>query len=269
MSNAIRAFEHAGWQQAAETYAGAFATATRQFIPDILAAAEVTEGQAVLDVACGLGFLTQAANDAGARATGLDFSGAMLSVAARLHPTPRFDQGDAEALPYVDQSFDTVISSFGIHHAPNPVNALKEAHRVLRPGGRLAFATWTEPANNIAWKLVFDAVSARGDLAASQAPPPGGGLASQTACLDALTQGNFRQGRVVRIGKTWRHQNGAALLQALKAGTARMAALIGAQTPDALIRIADAIDEAATSYRDAAGLAIPIAAYLATGRKPA
>ena len=51
MSDAIRAFEHAGWQQAAGTYAGAFATATRPFIPDILAAAEVTEGQAVLDVA--------------------------------------------------------------------------------------------------------------------------------------------------------------------------------------------------------------------------
>lgn len=269
MSDAIRAFEHAGWQQAAETYAAAFATATRQFIPDILAAAEVIQGRAVLDVACGLGFLTQAASDAGAIATGLDFSGAMLSVAARLHPTLRFDQGDAEALPYADQSFDAVISSFGIHHAPNPVNALIEAHRVLRPGGHLAFATWAEPASNMVWKLVFDAVRAFGDPTASNAPPPGGGLASQAACLDALNQANFRQGRVVRIGKIWHHRNGAALLQALKAGTARMAALIGAQTPDALIRIADAIDAAATPYRDAAGLAIPIAAYLATGRKPA
>ena len=267
MSDAIRAFEHAGWQQAAETYAGAFATATRQFIPDILAAADVTRGQAILDVACGLGFLTQAADDAGARATGLDFSGAMLSVAVRLHPTLRFDRGDAEALPYEDQSFDAVVSSFGIHHAPNPINALKEAHRILRPGGHLAFATWTEPANNIAWKLVFDAVRAYGDPTASKAPPPGGGLTSQTACLDALTRANFQQGRVVRIGKTWHHKDGAALLEALKSGTARMAALIGAQTEDALTRIAQAIDEAATPYRDATGLAIPIAAYLVTGRR--
>jgi len=268
MSDAIRAFEHAGWQQAADTYAGSFATATRQFIPDILAATEVTAGQNILDVACGLGFLTQAASDAGARAIGLDFSEAMLSVATRLHPLRHFDPGDAEALPYADQSFDAVISSFGIHHAPNPMNALKEARRVLRPGGRLAFATWTEPPNNIAWKLVFDAIREHGDPAASKAPPPGGGLTSETACLDALTEAGFQQGRAVCIGKTWHHRNGAALLEALKSGTARMAALIGAQTPDAVRHVAEAIDEAATPYRDATGLAIPIAAYLVTGRKP-
>jgi SAM-dependent methyltransferase len=267
MSDAIRAFELAGWQQAAETYAGSFATATRQFIPDILAAAELARGQKVLDVACGLGFLTQAANDAGASVRGLDFSGAMLSVATRLHPTLHFDHGDAEALPYESQGFDAVISSFGIHHAPNPIKALKESHRILRPGGHLAFSTWTEPANNIAWKLVFDAIREHGDPAASRAPPPGGGLTSETACLDALTQSGFQQGRAVRVGKTWHHRNGAALLEALKSGTARMAALIGAQTRDSFTQIAQAIDETATAYRDTTGLAIPIAAYLVSGRK--
>jgi SAM-dependent methyltransferase len=191
----------------------------------------------------------------------------MLAVARRLHPGVSFDQGDAEALPYEDNRFDAVVSSFGLHHAPNPIAALREACRVLRPGGRLAFATWTEPAKNIAWKLVFDAIRDHGDPTASKAPPPGGGLTSETACLDALEQAGFRQGRVVMVEKTWPHKNGAALLDALKSGTARMAALIGAQTPDALTRIAHAIDEAAVSYRDATGLNIPIAAYLVTGRK--
>lgn len=268
MSEAIRTFEHAGWQQAAETYAGSFATATRQFIPDVLAAAEVTPGQTVLDIACGLGFLTQAAANAGAATRGLDFSEAMLTVATRLHPTLHFDQGDAEALPYPDNSVDAAISSFGIHHAPDPIKALREANRVLRPGGRLAFATWTETAKNIAWKLVFGAIRDHGDPTASNAPPPGGGLTSPSACLDALTQAGFEQGRVVQLEKTWHHPNGTALLNALQSGTARMAALIGAQTQDVMTRIAQAIDEAATPYRDATGLAIPIAAYLVTARKP-
>jgi SAM-dependent methyltransferase len=268
MSEAIRAFEHAGWQQAAGTYAGSFATATRAFIPDILAAAEVTPGQSVLDIACGLGFLTQAAASAGATVQGLDFSEAMLTVAHRLHPTLHFDQGDAEALPYTNENFNAVLSSFGIHHAPNPIKALREANRVLRPAGRLAFATWTEPARNIAWKLVFDAIRDHGDPTASKAPPPGGGLTSETACLAALEQAGFQQGRVVQVEKAWRHPNGAALLAALQSGTARMAALIGAQTPKARARIAQAVDEAAAAYRDAAGLAIPIAAYLVTARKP-
>jgi hypothetical protein len=139
---------------------------------------------------------------------------------------------------------------------------------VLRPAGHLAFATWTEPASNVAWKLVFDAVRDHGDPAASKAPPPGGGLTSETACLDALTRAGFERGRVVRVDKTWHHRNGAALLEALKSGTARMAALIGAQTAEALTRIAGGIDEAAGRYRGAAGLDIPIAAYLVTGQKP-
>ena len=65
----------------------------------------------------------------------------------------------------------------------------------------------------------------------------------------------------------WRHPDGAALLNALKAGTARMAALIGAQTPDALAAIAQEIDRSAAPYRDADGLAIPIAAFVASARK--
>jgi ubiquinone/menaquinone biosynthesis C-methylase UbiE len=167
-SEAIRAFEHAGWERAANRYEASFATATRQFIPALLDAAEVAPGQSVLDVACGPGFVAAGAAERGANPRGLDFSAAMLAVARGLHPAIAFDQGDAEALPYAEGVFDAVVSNFGIHHVPRPIVALRGAHRVLRPGGALAFTIWAAPAENIAWKLVFDAIRRCGDAAASQ-----------------------------------------------------------------------------------------------------
>lgn len=264
---AVRAFEHAGWQVAASAYEASFATATQQFIPDLLRRAGIAPGYSVLDVACGPGFVAAAAAERGAVVRGLDFSEAMLEVARGRFPGLTFDQGDAEALPYADGSFNTVMSNFGIHHAPNPAAALAEARRVLRPGGRLAFTVWADHGANVAWRLVFDAIRVCGDLGASKAPPPGGGLNDVAACSAALAEAGFGAGYIERVGHVWRHADGAALLNALRSGTARMAALIGAQTPGALVAIAQEIDAAASSYRDSHGLAIPIAAFVVSGEK--
>jgi len=264
---AIRAFEHAGWERAANTYEAAFATATWQFIPGLLAAASVSAGQSVLDVACGPGFVGAAAADRGAAVRGLDFSQSMLAVARRLHPDIAFDEGDAEVLPYPDGAFDAMISNFGLHHVPRPIQALRQAHRVLRPGGSMAFTVWAAPAENIAWRLVFDAIRRLGDMAASQAPAPGGGFATASDCADALEQAGFTAIGTSGLSGVWRHPDGSALLQSLCAGTARMAALIAAQAPDAMQAITAAIDEQAAEYREADGLALPIAAVVAYGRK--
>ena len=75
--------------------------------------------------------MAMAAVDAAA-ATGLDFSSAMLAVARARDPAIALQQGDAERLPLPDSAFEAAVSNFGIHHAPNPVNALAEVRRVLR-----------------------------------------------------------------------------------------------------------------------------------------
>ena len=98
-ADAIRAFEHAGWERAAGGYEASFATATRTFIPALLDAAGIEAGQSVLDMACGPGFVAAGAAERGAIARGLDFSAAMLGIARTRHPNIVFDQGDAEALP--------------------------------------------------------------------------------------------------------------------------------------------------------------------------
>ena len=184
--DAVREFERAGWNRAAAAYEASFATASRQFIEPLLDAAAVSAGVGVLDLCCGPGFVAAAAAARGATASGLDFSPAMLAEARTRFPTIAFEHGDAEAPPYEDARFDAVVANFGIHHVPRPALALAGAHRILRPGGRFAFSIWAGHEDNVAWKLVFDAIGRFGDPRASTAPPPGGGFATAEDCLHAL-----------------------------------------------------------------------------------
>jgi SAM-dependent methyltransferase len=188
----VRAFEHPGWQQAASAY--------------VLDAARVGAGMQVLDLACGPGLVAGAARLRGAMPTGLDFAAAMIGFARAAHPEIRFEEGDAEALPFADASFDAVISNFRIHHVPDPVRALSEARRVLRRDGRMAFTSWAAPAENIAWKLLFDAISAHGDPNAAKTPPSGGGLPETRGSLAGA-----RHRRVCRSDRGGPCLGGAAL----------------------------------------------------------
>jgi SAM-dependent methyltransferase len=264
---AVRAFEHASWQRAASVYKATFASATRPFIESLLDAVHVARGTRLLDIACGPGFLTSAGRARGAVARGLDFSPAMLAVASKRERAVRFDEGDAEALPYADGEFDAAVSNFGIHHVPRPLFALREAHRVLRAGGRVAFSFWAEPGENVAWKLVFDAVARHGDRAAARTPVPGGGFGTAAQCADALREVGFADCTTRLVYATWQHRDAQALVTALRAGTARMAAILDAQRPDAMIAIIADIAENAENYRGADGIAVPIAAVIASGAK--
>ena len=266
--DAIRTFEHAGWQRAASSYGNSFAHATAPYIEPLLKAAEISPGQHVLDVACGPGHLAAAAFARGATAHGLDFSAEMVGIARSAHPEVVVTEGDAEELPYPDCTFHAVVSSFGIHHVPRPELALAECKRVLKPGARMAFTVWATPEENTAWSLVFDAVARHGDRSASKAPPPGA-LNRIDQCVGVLEAAAFvdRSAEIVR--SEWLLQDGRALLAALSAGTARMAALLAAQRPSALAAIANDIDSQAERFRRDENLAIPIAAVLARGRKSA
>src|SRR5436305_350101 len=148
---ALREFELEGWQDAAATYDG-FAGATRLFVPALVQAAGAKPDMRLLDLACGTGVAAQAAAQAGARVTALDFSPAMLATARNLHPDIDFHAADAEALPFADASFDAVIANFGIHHVERPERAIKQARRVLASGGTFAFTFWAAPQDNTAWR---------------------------------------------------------------------------------------------------------------------
>jgi SAM-dependent methyltransferase len=109
---------------------------------------ELEPGERVLDIACGTGNVTIPLARRGARATGLDMMPHLLEEArarAAGEGLPiRFDEGFAETLPYPDGSFDVLVSMFGIMFSPLPATVVSGMARVLRPGGRLALANWTE-----------------------------------------------------------------------------------------------------------------------------
>jgi SAM-dependent methyltransferase len=108
--------------------------------------AQVSPSERVLDVACGTGVVAVTAARRGAIVSGLDLSPVLLER-ARYNAdlagvTIDISEGDAEALPYPDASFDVVLSQFGHIFAPRPHVALSEMLRVLKVGGRLAFSSW-------------------------------------------------------------------------------------------------------------------------------
>jgi ubiquinone/menaquinone biosynthesis C-methylase UbiE len=108
---------------------------------------DIQPGMRVLDVACGTGNLSFPAALAGAKVTGVDIAPNLLEQArARAKDEGLgidFDEGDAEALPYKDASFDVVMTMFGAMFAPRPEVTASELLRVCRSGGRIAMANWT------------------------------------------------------------------------------------------------------------------------------
>lgn len=112
----------------------------------------------VLDVGCGGGQTAGMLQEAGVRDVwGVDSSAYLLQHAARAYPQVRFVQGLAEALQFGDHRFDGVIACFLLHEVPPRVaaQALREFHRVLKPGGRVALCEPSaEQLQNSYWRLL-------------------------------------------------------------------------------------------------------------------
>ena len=144
MSETLTAQSERAARHAAEVYDDHFVPSLfRHWGPVLCDAASIMSGQHVLDVACGTGALTEAVAERvspGGTVLGLDANRAMLAVARRKHPDIEWHDGRAESLPFVDGSFDAVVSQFGLMFFEDRVAALREMQRVLRPGGRLAVA---------------------------------------------------------------------------------------------------------------------------------
>jgi ubiquinone/menaquinone biosynthesis C-methylase UbiE len=110
-------------------------------------AVDIMAGERVLDVAAGNGNATLAAARHFTDVTSTDYVGALLqraserAAAERL--TVKFQEADAEALPFADSSFDVVLSTFGVMFTPNQEKAASELARVTRKGGRIGLANWT------------------------------------------------------------------------------------------------------------------------------
>jgi len=115
---------------------------------DFLRRLDVQPGARLLDVACGSGQVALLAARDGANVTGVDIATNSISAARGRalveNLDVRFDEGDAEALPYEPESFDVVTTLYGAMFAPRPELVTEELLRVCRSGGTIAMGNWTK-----------------------------------------------------------------------------------------------------------------------------
>ena len=266
---AFRAFEHEGWQKVPQQYHNAFADLTRQAITPLLDAVEVTAGIRVLDVATGPGYVAGAVAQRGAAVTGSDFSSAMVAEARQHYPKLDFREGDAEELAFAEDSFDAVVMNFGLLHLGRPERALTEAHRVLRPGGKLGFTVWAQPEEAIGFGIVLDAIQKHGKVDVGLPQGPNFFRFSDSdECHRTLLGTGFISPAVRMIPQTWRLTTPELLFENMLEATVRTAGLLRAQSAEAIDGIRTAISQSVVQFKKGDTIELPMPAVLAIARKP-
>lgn len=142
--NTLKDKQKATWE--AGDYAG-FATFMHAGAIEILQGWDFSAHETLLDVGCGSGQTAIPASKAGLKVTGIDIAenliGHAREQARKAKLNVQFDVGDAENLPYDDDSFDVAISMIGAMFAPQPDRVVSEFARVIKSGGSLCMANWT------------------------------------------------------------------------------------------------------------------------------
>lgn len=155
----------------------------------LVAALTPGPGDTILDLAAGTGDVTEVLAQSGAKVISTDVSPVMVAAALR-----RGLQGvehrvmDMQEIDLPDSSVDGVVSRYGYMLVPDPALALRETRRVLKPGGRLAFATWA-PAKRNPWATAYGPVLVeRGLLEPPKPDEPGQFFLAEPEQIDELVR---------------------------------------------------------------------------------
>jgi SAM-dependent methyltransferase len=268
-ATAFHDFEHAGWERAASFYTDAFGPLTVQAAPALLDAVGATRGTVMVDVASGPGLVAAAAAERGVRVTGVDFASTMVDQARRRYPEIVFREGDAESLAFADGGFDAVVMNFGMLHLARPDAAIAEAHRVLRPGGRYAFTVWAGPEKAVGFGMALRAIEKFGNAQVTLPDgPPFFRFSDPAGTRATLERAGFTDVELKQLPLVWHLTSAGAAFEAFSQGGVRTAAVLRAQTPEALASIRDAVRNEVEQYKVAGGYQLPMPAVLASGRKP-
>jgi SAM-dependent methyltransferase len=237
--DAFGAFEREGWSSGrAAPYHHGLGAITSRPAEALLDLARVGEGCAVLDVATGPGYVAGRAAARGAVVVGVDFSDEMLALAASLHPSVSFQQADAAALPFADGSFDAVVAAFLMPHVSDLPAVCAELARVVRPGGRLALATW-DPEPESFTRFLFESIAESGAVPPPSLPPgpPFFQYAGSSEFMALFTGAGLSDVSVSAVAFTHRVTDLDAFWADLVEGAVRASVLIRAQPAELQARI--------------------------------
>lgn len=163
-----RRVQRYGWDKAAEFYEDSWKEQLKPAQDKLIEMTALQPGENVIETSCGTGLVTfRVAKqvEPGGEVVATDLSDSMIEWAEGLAKKKNisnvaFHRMDAEQLELKDNQFDAAICSLGLMYFPYPVEALKEMHRVLKPGGRAAIAIWGE-RKNCGWADIFSIVDKR------------------------------------------------------------------------------------------------------------
>jgi len=262
-------FERAGWKRSIAAYDQGFGAVSRQTVSATLDAAHVEPGMCILDVCCGPGMLSAGAISRGADALGLDFPD-VVELARKLVPAGNFEVGDAQALPFAENSFDAVLCGYGVMHLPDPEKALREMLRVVRQGRRVAITVWDSRVPNNGFSLVYGAVRAHGKI---DVPLPHGADFFQFGTPEkmraALNEIGFTNVDTTAFDQKWHVKSAADVFNAIANGTVRARALLEAQSESAMAGIRQWFEQTVSAMGSAEkGYEVPVPAIIGSGAKP-
>lgn len=261
-------FEKSGWESAANAYHDHWGGLSMQSATAMLQAARVKKGSYVLDVATGAGYVAAKAAEIGAVSTGLDFSQAQVELARLTYPEVSFCQGDAQDLPFENETFDAVVMGFGMNHLPDPEKAASEAWRVLKLGGVFAFTVWATPKPMEGFGIVLSAIDAHGVPNPKLPPaPPYFRFADEEEVKAVFASAGFRDVSTDIIPQFWRHATPDQVFDAFNEGAVRATAMLQSQPEDVREVIRDVVREQVSQLKDGEGFLVPVPAALSVGSK--
>jgi ubiquinone/menaquinone biosynthesis C-methylase UbiE len=267
----MRRVQRYGWDKASGHYERCWALPLEPAQVRLIELAELQPGERVLDVACGTGLVTfPAAVTVGPTGSvlGTDLSARMVDLLreqARRRAMMQVEarRMDAEDLQLPDDSFDKALCALGLMYFPDPVSALREMRRVVRPGGRVAVAVWGRH-ECCGWADIFPIMDAR---VSSEVCPLFFDLGAGDSLLRSVAAAGFEDVRVERVHTTLPYRTDEDVLDAVfSAGPVALAY----SRFDAATRRAVHAEylKSIRPYRVARGYEIPGEFVLAVGRSP-
>jgi ubiquinone/menaquinone biosynthesis C-methylase UbiE len=226
-------------------------------------------GEHVLDAACGTGIVARLVAPMvgpSGRAVGLDYDPIMIEMAKSLAPEIEWAQGDLQNLPFPDGFYDLVICQQGLQYLADRGAGLRQIYRVLRPGGRMVLATWSDLSKSPGHVLLFQALEAA--IGPDRARPVAWSLADEAQLLELVSEAGFVSVTTTIISLQTRYPSARAFVEILLKGSSKVPREELAQIP--ADRKAVFINQVAMRLRDyetSNGLTLPMESRVLVGSR--